>query len=87
MALALKDLLNPANVSYKYMIDSTSREELRKHRRVQTTSKYRVKIGMMEEEFEREECLEGKKKSDQKRGDGKAEGLLRLRNCSGLTRA
>lgn len=54
---------------------------------MQTTSKYGVKIGMMEQEFEREECLEGKKKSDQKHGDGKAEGLLWLRNCSGLTRA
>lgn len=51
------------------------------------TSKYRAKIGMMEEEFGREECLERKKKGDQKLGDGKAEGVLWLRNCSGLTRA
>lgn len=44
---------------------STLREEFRDQRKVQTTSMHRVKIGMMEEEFEREEYLEEKKKSDQ----------------------
>lgn len=88
MALAPKDLLNPANVSsYKYIIDSKSKEELRKYRKGQTTSKYKVKVGMMEVTFEGEEYLGKKRKSGQKYGDGKAQGLLWERNWSGLARA
>lgn len=53
---------------------------------MQTTSKYRVRIGMMKEELKREECLE-KKMRGQKHGDGKAVGFALVRNYSRLARA
>lgn len=46
------DLLNPTSVSYKYATDNKSREEPRKCRKGQTTSKFKVKLGMMEVAFE-----------------------------------
>lgn len=52
MTLAPKDLLNPTSVSYKYATDNKSREEPRKCRKGQTTSKFKVKLGMMEVAFE-----------------------------------
>ena len=53
MALVLKDVLNQTSVSsYKYI--NYRQQELGKHTEVQTASKYRVKVGMPGEAFERE---------------------------------
>lgn len=62
-----------------------SREKLGQYRKGHTTSKCKVKVGMLEVTLEGGECL-GKKKNDQKHGGGKAQGLLWKRNGSDLAR-
>lgn len=62
-----------------------SREELRKYGKGQTSSKYKVKVGMLEIVFEGGEW--GRKRVTKSSGDGKAQGSLWKRNWSGLARA
>lgn len=70
IAHALKDLLSPTNLFYEYVLDSKSREEQRKYRIGQTTTKHKVKVDMLEGAFEGGECL-GKKKNDKSLKIGK----------------
>lgn len=54
MALGLKDLLNPTSpFSYEY-ITTNQEKYVRKYGKGQTSSKYKVKVGMLEVTFEGE---------------------------------
>lgn len=72
MALALKDLLNStSHFSYEY-ITTNQEKYVRKYGKGQTSSKYKVKVGMLEVAFEGGEWR--RKRVTKSNGDGKAQG-------------